>query len=158
MHRTPESLMGGFLVLAAVALFVAGMVLRLMSSPWSGGWITEVTIYVTAWALLISAAGGVAEKEHVRADFFLRLVGPRLRHSADLLAAGAGLAFCLAMAWFGWKVVQFAMAWDERGPSFLQIPTAWFYAALPVSMLACSIRYLLEILALVRGGPDRSDA
>ena len=158
MQKSPESLIGGFLVLTAVLLFVAGMFLRLMSSPLSGGWITEVTIYVTAWALLISAAGGVAEKEHVRADFFLRLIGPRLRHAADLLAAVAGLAFCVALAWFGWKVVQFALAWDERGPSFLQIPTAWFYAALPVSMLACSIRYLLEILALIRGGPDRSDS
>lgn len=70
----------------------------------------------------------------------------------------AGLAFCVLLAWFGWKVVQFALAWDERGPSFLQIPTAWFYAALPVSMLACSIRYCLEIVSLLRGGPDGSRA
>ncbi len=155
MQRSLESLIGGFLVLTAILLFIAGMFLRLMSSPLSGGWITEVTIYITAWALLISAAGAVAEREHVRADFFLRLVGPRMRHAADILAAAAGLAFCAALAWFGFKVVQFALAWDERGPSFLQIPTAWFYAALPVSMLACSIRYLLELVALIRGEPGR---
>lgn len=157
MSKSLESLIGGFLVLMAVLLFVTGMVLRLISSPLSGGWVTEVTIYVTAWGLLISAAGGVAEREHVRVDFFLRMVGPRSRHVADLLATAVGFAFCLALAWFGWKVVQFALAWDERGPSFLQIPTAWFYAALPVSMLACSVRYLMEFIALVRGGPGRSE-
>lgn len=158
MKNSPESLFGGLLALVAVLLFVSGMILRFVSSPLSGGWITELTIYLTAWALLVSAAGGVAEREHIRVDFFLRMAGPRLRHAADILASVAGLAFCVLLAWFGWKVVQFALAWDERGPSFLQIPTAWFYAALPVSMLACSIRYCLEIVSLLRGGPDGSRA
>ena len=72
--------------------------------------------------------------------------------SSNILASFAGLAFCLALTWFGYKVVAFALAWDERGPSFLQIPTAWFYAALPVSMAACSLRYLIELVGLIRHG------
>jgi len=116
-----------------------------------GGWISEVTIYLVAWGLLLSAAGCVAEQEHVRADFFLRMAGKRFRRIADFLASAAGLAFCLALAWFGWKVVTFALAWDERGPSYLQLPMAWFYAALPVSMAFCSLRYLVELTSMIRG-------
>lgn len=154
MWKSIEAFIGSVLALCALLLFLGGMVLRLISHPWSGGWIEEITIYLIAWALLISAAACVAHGEQIRADFFLRLTGRRFVHAANMLAALAGLAFCLALTWFGYKVVAFALAWDERGPSFLQIPTAWFYAALPVSMAACSLRYLAELVGLFRHGPQ----
>ena len=151
MLKSLESLVGSVLVLGALLLFLSGMVSRYFSLGLGGGWIAEVTIYLVAWGLLLSAAGCVAEQEHVRADFFLRMTGEGFRRIADLLASMAGLAFCLALGWFGWQVVDFALAWDERGPSYLQIPMAWFYAALPVSMAFCSLRYLIELIALLRG-------
>ncbi len=150
--KSIESYIGGILVLAALMLFLSGMVLRLISSPLSGGWVAELSIYMVAWGLLLSAAGCVAEGEHVRADFFLRMVGPRTHFFADVLAALAGLTFCLVLTWFGTKVVAFAFAWDERGPSFLQIPTGYYYAALPVSMGLCSLRYLFVLVGLLRAG------
>ncbi len=160
MLKSIESYVGGILVLAALVLFLSGMVLRLMSSPLGGDWVAEVSIYMVAWGLLLSAAGCVAEGEHVRADFFLRMVGPRTHFFADILAALAGLVFCLVLAWFGYKVVAFAFAWDERGPSYLQIPTGYYYAALPVSMGLCAVRYLFVLIELLRvgggGGGDGS--
>ena len=152
MLRSLESVLGGALILVALLLFLTGMVFRLSSAKLGLGWIEEVTIYIVAWGLLLSAAGCVANNEHVRADFFLRLAGARTRWIADILAAIAGLVFCAAMAWFGWMVVEFSIMLDERGPSFLQIPTVWFYAAMPVSMLACSLRYLEQLVALIRNG------
>ena len=154
MPKSIESHVGGILVLLALLLFLSGMVFRLTSSPLSGGWIAEVSIYIVAWGLLVSAAGCVAEGEHVRADFFLRMTSAKMHHLADILAALAGLAFCATLAWFGYKVVEFAFAWDERGPSFLQIPTGYYYAALPVSMGLCAIRYLIVLIKLLRGGPS----
>jgi len=153
MAKNLESYLGSILVLAALGLFLSGMVLRLISSPLSGGWIAEVAVYLVAWGLLMSTAGCVANGDHVRADFFLRFAGPRTRHRADILAAATGMAFCLTLAWFGYKVVAFAFAWDERGPSILQIPTGYYYAALPVSMALCSLRYMVLLAALLRGRP-----
>ncbi len=150
MKRPIEGPIGSAIALMALLLFLSGMVARYFSLPFGGAWISEVTIYLIAWGLLLSAAGCVAEREHVRADFFLRLTGPRFRRIADLLASIAGLAFCLAMAWYGYQVVEFALAWDERGPSYLQIPMAWYYAALPVSMAACSLRYVIELVVILR--------
>ena len=150
MFKSLESYVGSALVLGALLLFLSGMVFRYFSLPFGGGWISEVSIYLVAWGLLLAAAGCVAEREHVRADFFLRMMGPKFRRVAEILAAVAGLAFCGIMTWFGWEVVAFALAWDERGPSFLQIPTAWYYAALPVSMAACSIRFLIELIVVLR--------
>lgn len=150
--KSIESYVGGALVLGALLLFLSGMILRLTTFSASGGWVTELTIYIMAWGILMSAAGCVAHGEHVRADIFLRMVGPGYRYIAEILAALAGFAMCAALAWFGWKVVLFAFAWDERGPSYLQIPTAWFYLALPVSMAACTLRYLAAIVILLREG------
>jgi len=152
MGKTWESLCGAALILAGLVLFLGGMFLRWLGSAYSGGWIEEVTIYLVAWGMLLATASGVAMNDHVRADFFLRLVGPKMRHLADILAVLAGLGFCLAMAWFGWEVVTFALRWDERGPSFMQIPTAYYYAALPVSMVLCSIRYVLMLIGVLRHG------
>jgi len=154
MLKNTESYLGALLVLAALLLFLSGMVFRLLSLSLSGGWIAEVSIYMVAWGLLMSAAGCVANDDHVRADFFLQMAGPKTRHMADILAALSGIAFCAALAWFGLKVVQFALAWDERGPSFLQIPRAYYYAALPVSMALCSLRYASVLISLLRRDPQ----
>lgn len=150
MIKTVESLVGAALVLTALFLFLGGMLLRWLGSPYGGGWIEEITIYLVAWGLLLSAASAVATNDHVRADFFLRMIGKRAHHVADLLAALAGMLFCFAMAWFGWEVVEFSLRWDERGPSILQIPTAYYYAALPVSMALCALRYLMKIIGYLR--------
>lgn len=150
--RSLESWLGSALVLGALLLFLLGMLFRGLSIPIGGGWITEVTIYLVVWGLLLSAAGCVAQHEHIRVDFFLRLTGKRFRHFADILATCAGLAFCAAMTWYGWKVAAFAVAWDERGLSYLQLPMAWYYAALPVSMALCSLRYVIELFRLMHSG------
>ncbi len=146
-----ESLLGAVLVLAALLLFLGGMVLRYTAPTTGIGWIAEVTVYCVAWGVLLSTAGCVAHREHVRTDFFLRMTGPATRRLADILATLAGLVFCAALAWFGYQVVAFSVVLDERGPSILQIPMAYFYAALPVSMLLCAIRYLLELVGHLRG-------
>ena len=149
MIKSIESIVGATLLILSLLVFLAGMILRLAGFS-VGGWIEEVTIYLVIWGLLLSAASCVAHAEHIRADFFLRLAGERFHHFADILASIAGLIFCLAMAWFGWQVVEFALAWDERGPSYLQIPTAWYYGALPVSMALCSIRYFMSLMSMIK--------
>lgn len=151
MLKNIESLLGAALVLAALLLFLSGMVLRYAAPATGVGWMGEVTIYLVAWGVLMSAAGCVAHREHVRTDFFVRMTGPTTRRWADILAAFAGLVFCAALTWFGYQVVTFSLMLDERGPSVLQIPMAYFYAALPVSMLACAIRYLIELIGHLTG-------
>lgn len=145
-----EALLGAGLLLAALLLFLSGMGLRLTGSQYGGAWVEEVTIYLVVWSVLLATASVVAQNEHVRVDFFLGLVGPGLRNVSEVLAAAAGLAFCATLAWFGWKVVEFSLMLDERGLTILQIPTAWYYAALPASMALCSIRYVFALLTAVR--------
>ena len=114
MLKSIESIVGATLLILSLIVFLSGMVLRLAGFS-VGGWIEEVTIYLVVWGLLLAAASCVTYGEHVRADFFLRLIGERFRYFADILASVSGFLFCIIMAWFGWLVVEFALAWDERG-------------------------------------------
>jgi C4-dicarboxylate transporter, DctQ subunit len=155
MRKPPESLVAAVLVLLALVIFLGGMVFRSVAPALGGGWITELTIYLVVWGLLIGAAGCVAEQEHIRADFFVRMLGPGARRWVDLLAAVAGCLFCVALTWFGWLVVDFALLLDERSPSIMQFPKVYFYTALPVSMAICSVRYFIEISRLARPGAGR---
>lgn len=148
--RSLESAIAAVLGIVALLLFLTGMVLRLVAPGTVGGWIEEVTIYLVVWALLLAAAGCVREREHIRADFFVRHLPATGRKAADTLAALAGLVFCAALAWFGWLVVDFAVMLDERGPSVLQLPKAYYYAALPVSMAAMTLRYVVETVRILR--------
>jgi len=148
--RSPESAIAAVLGIVALLLFLTGMVLRLVAPGTVGGWIEEVTIYLIVWALLLAAAGCVREGEHVRADFFVRHLPPGGRKAADLMAVIAGLLFSAALAWFGWLVVDFAVMLDERGPSVIQFPKAYYYAALPVSMAVMALRYVVETVRILR--------
>ena len=150
--KTIESIGAAALILAALVLFLFGMVTRWLDTSIAGGWVEEVTIYLVTWASLLAAASAVALNEHIRADFFLRLIGPDLRYAADILASLTGLVYCVIMTWLGYLVVEFAIAWDERGSTILQIPRAYFYSALPVSLGFCALRYVLQITELVQRG------
>ena len=150
MLKSIESIVGATLLILSLIVFLSGMVLRLAGFS-VGGWIEELTIYLVVWGLILAVASCVTFGEHVRADFFLRLIGERFRFFADILASVSGFLLCHLMAWFCWLVVEFAMAWDERGPYYLQIPTAWYYAALPASMTLCSIRYIVNLLKIIKG-------
>ncbi len=155
---TIESVFGAVLLLAALVLFLTGSGFRLIGISAGGGWIEEVTVYLVVWGVLLAASSVVAHNENVRVDIFLRLMGPRMRRRADILASLSGAAFCLVLAWFGWKVAEFSVLLDERGPSFLQIPMVWYYAALPVSMLLCGCRYVVELTTILRSDGQTGSA
>ena len=157
MFKTIESLFSAVLVLAGMLLFLSGMAFRIAGSPLAGGWVEEVTVYLVAWGTLLAAANAVAMNEHVRVDFFLEMASDRVKHLSQVLAALSGLAFCVAMTVFGWEVVEFARRWDERGPSMLQMPMAWYYLALPTSMAFCSLRYVIRLWELLRPETARDD-
>lgn len=158
MLKEAESWLAAILAIAALFLFLSGMMFRSLVPRLAGGWIEELTIYLVVWALFLAAAGAVAHRGHVATDFLIRLLPDGIRRSLDILADVTGLVFCAALAWMGWLVVDFALLLDERGPSMLQIPRAWYYAALPVSMALMSLRYLLAIFAALTGRPPADPA
>jgi TRAP-type C4-dicarboxylate transport system permease small subunit len=136
----------GVLVVFALGLFLYGSLARSFAPALAIDWSEEVTIYLIAWATLLSGGAITAERGHVSANMLGHLLSPlaqrRLAIGIDIVV----LAFCTLMLWLGIEGVLFAHLLDERSASTLQAPQAWgLYLALPVSMLLIAARLALSL-------------
>ena len=145
--RRFEAAVIGALVVLALGLFLYGSLARSFAPAFAIDWSEEVTIYLIAWATLLSGGAITAERGHVSANMLGQLLSPpaqrRLAVGIDVVV----LAFCSLMLWLGVEGVLFAHLLDERSASTLQAPQAWvLYLALPVGMLLIVARLVLSLL------------
>jgi len=57
------------------------------------------------------------------------------------------LAFCAAVAWYGWEAFRFSLMLDDRSASSLRVRQAWaLFLALPLGMGLLVVRILLLAL------------
>jgi TRAP-type C4-dicarboxylate transport system permease small subunit len=144
--RRFETTVIGALVVLALALFLYGSLTRSFAPALAIDWSEEVTIYLIAWATLLSGGAITAERAHVSADMLAQTLSPRARRRLQLAIDVAVLGFCCLMLWLGAEGVLFAHLLDERSASTLQAPQAWvLYLALPVSMLMIAARIALSL-------------
>ncbi len=136
----------GALVVLALGLFLYGSVTRSFAPALAIDWSEEVTIYLIAWATLLSGGAITAERGHVSANMLGHLLSPAAQRRLHVCIDVVVLAFCLLVLWLGIEGVLFAHALDERSASTLQAPQAWvLYLALPVSMLLIVARLVLSL-------------
>jgi TRAP-type C4-dicarboxylate transport system permease small subunit len=144
--RRFEAAVIGALVVLALGVFLYGSLARSFAPALAIDWSEEVTIYLIAWATLLSGGAITAERAHVSANMLGHLLSPlaqrRLHVGIDVVV----LAFCSLMLWLGIEGVLFAHLLDERSASTLQAPQAWaLYLALPVGMLLIVVRLALSL-------------
>ena len=107
----------------------------------AAGWVDELVIYLSVWAMWLSGGLLVCEGAHIHADILERVLPPRL--AATLARAGAilGLAFCALMTYAGALVVALSVQLGERSDSALALPLYWYYGGFPVGMALMAWRY-----------------
>lgn len=138
------------IAVAALAVFMYGMLARFLLPQLAPDWAGEVTIFLVIWAVMLSASALAGEHRHVRADLIVRLLPRAPRIAAETFNLLVSIAFCIAMVWSGYLVVDFALLLDERSASTLRIPIVYYYACLPIAMALMTIRYALRLIELVR--------
>jgi TRAP-type C4-dicarboxylate transport system permease small subunit len=144
--RRFETTVIGALVVLALALFLYGSLTRSFAPALAIDWSEEVTIYLIAWATLLSGGAITAERAHVSADMLGQRLSPRARRRLQLGIDVVVLGFCCLMLWLGAEGVLFAHLLDERSASTLQAPQAWvLYLALPVGMLLIAARIAFSL-------------
>ena len=119
----------------------------------AAGWVDELVIYLSVWAMWLSGGLLVCQGAHVHADVLERVLPPRL--AALLARAGAvlGLAFCALMTYAGALVVALSVQLGERSDSALALPLYWYYSGFPVGMALMAWRYWRSLLD-AGGKPD----
>lgn len=144
--RRIETAVIGVAVVVALGLFLYGSLTRSFAPALAIDWSEEVTIYLIAWATLLSGGAITAERGHVSANMIGHLLSPAAQRRLHVCIDVLVLAFCSLMLWLGVEGVLFAHLLDERSASTLQAPQAWvLYLALPVGMLLIAARLVLQL-------------
>jgi C4-dicarboxylate transporter DctQ subunit len=138
------------IAIAAIVVFMYGMLARFLLPQLAPDWAGEVTIFLVIWAVMLSASALAGEHRHVRADLIVRLLPRTTRIAAEIFNLVISIAFCGAMVWSGYLVVDFALLLDERSASTLRIPIVYYYACLPIAMALVTVRFALRLIDLVR--------
>jgi C4-dicarboxylate transporter DctQ subunit len=105
----------------------------------------EVIVYLIVWAVMIISSQLVRTDGHVRPDLVLRLVPPAGQRWMEVANCLVALGFCVGMAWYGWEIVQTALALDERSSTDLGFPMWIYYAAMPAGGVLMAVRYLIRL-------------
>ena len=150
-NRVEDAVMGVFAGLALLMICVE-VLLRYFSDFMRAqfglrlpDWGSEVTIYLTVWAMLVAGSQLVLTGRHIRADLVVRQLPTGVQYILELINLIIGLGYCALVAWFGWKVVAFAQMLDERSESSLQFELWIFYLILPIAFGLMTVRYGIRL-------------
>jgi TRAP-type C4-dicarboxylate transport system permease small subunit len=116
-------------------------------------WSDEVVRYLFVQFTLLGTALTLRDRQHIRVEFFVELLPPKLRGGIEALALILVLAFNLLLVVFG-------MRWVAESAGFttpaLGLPLNWvLFAALPTSALIALVH---GVRRLLRGEYTELDA
>ncbi|MGE3916037.1 MAG: TRAP transporter small permease [Hyphomicrobiaceae bacterium] len=126
-----ENLLMALLSVLALSLVVIEVVLRYFFPQHLTDYGMEFTIYFTVWAIFIAGAPLVREARHVRADIVLHLLPISVQRVLEIVALLVGLAFAVALSWYGWQMVMNSYGLGEHSESSARFPLWVYYMALP---------------------------
>lgn len=146
--------------LSLFALFAAGVGLVLMTVMVAWGvfgryvlndtpiWVEAGSLFLMSWFILLGAAVGVRESDHLGFEVGLMMSPPPLRAFLTLLGEGLVCAFGLAMLVYGVQLA--AGTWSDRLP-IIGISRGWDYVPIAAGGGLIALFALEKMLLFVTG-------
>jgi C4-dicarboxylate transporter, DctQ subunit len=141
-----EETLTGLLGLIALVTGVWQVVGRYLDPAHAISYAEEVIVYLVIWAIMFASSRLVRRDGHVRADLVLRKLPPQVLRWLEVFNCMVAVAFCIALAGYGWQIVYTSYLLDERSSSDLQFPMWIYYLALPVGSGLIAARYAIRLL------------
>jgi TRAP-type C4-dicarboxylate transport system permease small subunit len=141
----------GVSLLFMVVLISVGVLMRFaLAQPILG--LNEIVQLNSVAVVMLALPWATAEGAHVRVDVLDRAIGRAGRHVGDLVSRALS-AFVLAV--LVWRSALKALDALEYGDAtnMLGLPVWPFYAVLALGMALCVIVLVVQIAALLAGGP-----
>lgn len=147
LGRWIENALLSALLAGMIGLGALQIILR-WSSAGSLVWADEAIRMMVLWIAMVAGVAAAREDRHISIDVLSRFLAPRARAFAaaavDLFTAGV----CLALAWYGGIMVQFAL--DDGDVLLTGLPAWIFQAVIPVAFLLMGYRYFLWFIRRFR--------
>lgn len=146
-----ETAIGGFSSLLLLFLGAYQLISEYLVPSLVISWIPEIMVYLMVWNVFFVCGLLVAEHGHIRADFFVSMMGPRMSRAIALFNTLAGIFFTAILVWQGLEVVKANRAMGMTGVSELAFPM-WLYSASIVfgAGLMC-LHYIDQAILNLRG-------
>jgi len=145
----------GVLGLAALAIAVWQVLSRYFFPHQAISYAEEVMVYLLIWAIMIVSSQLVSTDSHIRPDVLRNVVRAGVARRLEIFNCAVAVAFCCALTWYGWQIVETAKVIDEHSPSDLQFPMWIYYLALPTGGALMAVRYVIRLIR-VTGSSARS--
>ena len=139
----------GALGLAALAIALWQVLSRYFFPHQAISYAEEVMVYLLIWAIMIVSSQLVSTDSHIRSDIVRNVVPAGVARWLEIFTCAAAVAFCGALTWYGWQIVEIARAIDEHSPSDLQFPMWIYYLALPTGAALMAVRYTIRLIGVV---------
>jgi TRAP-type C4-dicarboxylate transport system permease small subunit len=137
---------GGGLLAAESALVLVGVFFRYaLNNPLY--WAEEAARLLLIWLSFIGAALAFQRGQHLAMDVVMRLMPDALRRRLQILVAGAGVAFCLAV--IQQTIVLMASRWTRVSP-VMSAPYLLFALPLAIGLGFGAIYLAAEIVRCTR--------
>lgn len=138
-------------------------------------WALEATVFLFAWMVLLGASYCVKKSLHLGVDIVIAALSPSTRKLVGLIAIAACLVFCVLLlkgSWDYWypfatkraflevndvpmpDFLQFMAGWLNEGERYEKIPRFIPYAALPISLVLLTYRFLQAGWWTLKGEQD----
>lgn len=147
-HRAAQAAV--IALLGAILVIVVIQIVLRYGFGTSLTWSEEVVRYLLIWLTFVGAAVAVREGSLVGLDLLQRVAERAgFDRSLGVLISLFGLAFVLAIAYYGYKLTM-APAIQRQSFSTLPLPMSLVYAAVPVSAVLMTVQLIDQILGQFR--------
>ena len=140
LGRLLENIMLSALLTGMIGLGASQILLR-----WTGAgsfvWGDEAIRMMVLWIAMVAGIASAREDRHIAIDVLSRFLSPRGKSIAAMLVDLFTAIVCLALAWYGWRMVEYAI---EGADVLLGGLPAWiFQGIIPVAFFLMAYRYLI---------------
>jgi TRAP-type C4-dicarboxylate transport system permease small subunit len=162
LGRLLENVFLSTLLAGMIGLAASQILLRWMGAG-SFVWGDEAIRLMVLWIAMVAGVASAREDRHIAIDVLSRFLSPRGKLIAAVFVDLFTSLVCFVLAWYGWRMVEFAI---EDGDKFFSSLPAWvFQAIIPAAFLLMAYRYLIwfarrlgEILAGTEAVPQEPQA
>src|SRR5262245_15818646 len=145
--------LGGLILAIMSGAVVLQVILRFLGRTGIDG-LDEVPRYLFVWLVMIGAAAAMYRGQHTVLDYFINLLGPRLRAAIVVLTNAVGIFLFVCLIKLSLVLVPNAQFQTSAG---LGLPLGYVYAAVPVGAALIILPMLRNVVVAVRSlWPRRS--
>lgn len=128
-------LLAGMILLACTQIFLRNFDFGTLV------WADQAINHAVLWVAMVAGVAAAREDRHIAIDVLSRFLAPRTRAGVALLVDLFTVAVCLALAWYSWKLTEFAL--EDQETLLIGIPVWIAQAALPVAFTLMAWRYTI---------------